>query len=203
MSFYNGGGSQMPMMISSSGSLCMLALAGAGIFWWLSTKDDKSDTTSQSTTPPPDESDTNNSVPSALTATTYRVHSGSLGMDADCSRAQVQMKDTNEENSQQWKAVPVPGKSNVYNLLSNQRSISGCPAYLTADSSCNGTSLESPQYLDRQEFEILGGDGQPKQIRSVACKNKNLQSYINGNGRDASLTFQRKSGTSFSFDPIA
>jgi len=203
MSFINGGGSQMPMMISSSGSLCMLAIAGAGIFWYLSTKDQSSNTTPYSPIPNQDEPETNDTVPSALNATTYRLHSGSLGMDSDCSRAQVQMKDKNEENSQQWKAVPVPGKANVYNLLSNQRSLSGCPAYLTADSTCNGTSLESPQYLDRQEFEVLGGEGQPKQIRSVACKNKNLQSYIKGDQIDAGLSLQRKSGTAFTFDPIA
>jgi hypothetical protein len=113
------------------------------------------------------------------------------------------MKDATENSTQHWKVVQVDGKSNVYNLLSNQRSLSGCPAYLTADSSCNGTSLESPTYLDRQEFEILGGEGEPKQIRSVACKNKNLQSYVNGNSRDASINFQRKSGTAFTFDAIA
>lgn len=204
MSFINGGGSQMPMMISSSGSLCMLAVAGAGIFWYVSSnKGDQNDSSAGRDSDVDMKVDEPSPPAAALSATTYRVHSGSLGMDADCSRPQVQMKDAQEDNTQQWKVVPVNGKADVYNLLSNQRSISGCPAYLTADSSCNGTSLESPQYLDRQEFEVLGGSGQPKQIRSVACKNKNLPSYVNGNGRDAGLKFQRKSGTSFSFDPIA
>jgi hypothetical protein len=201
MSFMNGG-SQMPMMMSSSASFCLLALAGAGAFWYINSNNNKNKDKDEDETGSTPEVDIPVAPPASLQATTYRVSDmGSLGLDASCSDSNAMMRDKKDYNQQQWKVVPVEGKTNVYNLLSNERVMSGCPAFLTASSTCNGTSLESPQYLDRQEYEIFDVNG-TKQIRNVACKNKNLPSYIQGR-KNAGVTFSRKTGTSFMFDPVA
>jgi hypothetical protein len=199
----NGGSSMMPMLSSSAMSVCVVAALGVGAFFWLN----KSEKPTQSpvTSAPTDEEE-DKKTPVSLEASTYRLKNGGLTMSVDnsnCSNRNVQMADGVEGDKGQWIAVPV--RDNVYNIKSNARQMMGCDvAFLTASSSCNGTSLEQPKFLDRQEWEVMDVGGK-RTIRSVSCKNSNLPSYLSGGGRGESnrnVGLTSKGGSPFIFEAV-
>lgn len=202
MSYMNGGSSMMPMMSSSAISVCLVAALGVGAFFWMNQ--------GEKTTPSPTPQiviDEEENTPASLEASTYRLKNGGLTMSVDnsnCSNRNIQMQDGVEGDKGQWIAVPV--RDNVYNIKSNARQMMGCDvAFLTASSSCNGTSLEQPKFLDRQEWEINDVGGR-RTIRSISCKNSNLPSYLSGGGRgnaNRNVGLTTKGGSPFTFEAVA
>ena len=205
MSYMNAG-SQMPMMISSSASFCILALGGAGLVWWMSSNGKNNKATPSPSPPvlPP-------TTPDFDAGSNYYMRYGGQSLSADGSncgnKTYASMVDGTESDNGLWRAIPVNPEKNTFNLKSINREMNGCSAaFLTASSTCNGTSLEEPKYLDRQEWVLMDLGNGVKQIRSLSCMNSNMPSYLEGGGRataDRRLKLTNKGGTPFRFDAVA
>lgn len=204
MSFMNGGGNQMPMMISSSASMCILAVGGGALLWFMTQGDKKKKEPEPA--PQPDLPSGPVAPPGLNPLDRYYIQMGDRYMTvgaSDCSNNKTRMLQGAEGDAGLWRFIDTG--NGTYNVISNGKEMTGCnAAYLTASSSCNGTSLEEPKYLDRQEWQVIDVGNNRKMLKSVSCMNKNQTAMLSGAGnRDGNMGLTNKSGSPFVFRAVA
>lgn len=210
---YGGGNQSMMSMSASSVSLLACAAIAAGAFYMMNSGPTKPPqlpvqpavvAASESTSAP---------AAGAVNPGMYNVVSGGVSMIIDpenCTNTQVGFDDATGSDKQAWNLSPVPGRPGYYYIQSEHRLFKkGCNlSYLTAPAECNGVgaTLDTPQWADRQYWQLVPTGNGAYQIRNAACAAKRAPSYLMSSGVNRGMntfTLSDRSGTAYNFNPVS
>lgn len=143
----------------------------------------------------------------------YTISSGGMSMiinPDNCTDTSVGINDATGDDRQAWNLSPVPGRPGYYYIQSEHRLFKkSCNlAYLTAPSDCSGVgaTLDTPQWADRQYWQLVPTGNGSYQVQNAACAAKRAPSYLMSSGVTKGmnvLSLSSRSGTPYTFNAIA